>query len=441
MLKDVNVVNEGEVKVLDVLIKGHHFEQISGNISPGKKNIQEIDGQGLHLFPGIIDTHVHFREPGLTHKADIATESKAALAGGVTSFLEMPNTNPLTTSTQRAKEKYNLAASKSVANYGFYIGASYKNYKELGKLTADDTCGVKIFQGSSTGNMLVNDPEVIDHILRNVDLPIAVHSEDEAVIADNLEIVKNNYPEPWPHKVHAEIRNTRACFEASKQITDLARKRNARLHVLHLTTARELELFDKNIPVSDKKVTTEVCPHHLYFDEGDYEKFGGLIKCNPAIKTKMDRMGLIEGLKNGTIDFVSSDHAPHLATEKDADYKNCPAGIPNIQHGLHILMDLWSQGILTLPDIAEKMAHNQAQVYQIQNRGFIREGYYADAFLLDTQQQSTVSRDTIEYKCGWSPLEGQNFPGKITKVWVNGTLSRDAGKFTGESTAMPVRNS
>lgn len=441
LIKDVTLVNEGEQTGTDVLIKGDRFEKIAPSLSSKGGNIKEIDGSRLHLFPGLIDIHLHFREPGLEHKADIYTDSRAAVAGGITSFCEMPNTHPPATTVERVREKYRIASQKSAANYGFYIAASNENYKELKNLSPNDTVGIKIFQGSSTGNLLLNDPTKMEEVLGNTVLPITVHAEEEEVIASNLQKVEKEFEKPWPHRIHKEIRDDEGCYRASSKITEMARKLRARLHVLHLTTGREIPLFDPGADVRQKQVTTEVCPHHLFFEEKDYEFYGGQIKCNPAIKTHEDRMALIKGLQEGSIDMISSDHAPHLLSEKEQPYLDCPAGIPNVQYSFNLALELWRQGHLSLEGIAQKMAHNQSLRFGFSERGFVREGYFADAVLVDLNEAAATKQADQISKCGWSPFIDWDLPGSIQKVWVNGALTIDDKHFTGLSDSRSLKTS
>ncbi|HEV7620818.1 MAG TPA: dihydroorotase, partial [Flavisolibacter sp.] len=385
--------------------------------------ISEIDGKGKYLFPGLIDDQVHFREPGLTHKATIYTESKAAVAGGVTSFMEMPNTQPPVFTQALLEDKYRIAEKTSLANYSFYMGTSNDNIEEVLKTNdkKDEVCGIKIFMGSSTGNLLVDNYLVLDRIFGGADLLIATHCEDEAMIRNNLASLKaqKHVLEASDHPV---IRNEEECFESSFKAVQLAKKHNSRLHILHISTEKELQLFSNMLPLKDKRITAEVCVHHLHFTSDDYSKLGNLIKCNPAIKAPFNRKALWEGLLDNRLDLIATDHAPHTWQEKSEPYEKAHAGIPLVQHSLLIMLDYYKKGMISLEAIAQKMSHAVAECFKIKERGYIREGYYADLVLVDLKQETTVKKGNVLYKCNWSPFEGYTFPASITHTFVNGNL-------------------
>lgn len=423
LIKNVNVVNEGHSIVTDVLIENQIIQRIDRNISP-KSNVIEIDGTGKILMPGVIDDQVHFREPGLTHKADIQSESRAALFGGVTSFMEMPNVIPQTTTIENLEEKMAIAAKNSAVNYSFFLGGTNTNVEELKKINPKTTCGVKIFMGSSTGDMLVDDTHVLNEIFRNVPTLLATHCECETRVKERLEHAKNQFPKGIPAEHHPIIRDEIACYLSSSLAVDLANKFGTRLHILHITSAAETHLFQNNIPLAQKSITSEVCVHHLHFTDVDYATLKHQIKCNPAIKTQKDNDALWEALLDDRLDIIATDHAPHTIAEKfDENYLNCHAGLPLIQHTLLLMLQKVQEGRLTFEKMVEKMCHAPAICFQIHNRGFIREGYFADLVLIDPNGKSPVNKETIKYKCAWSPLEGTTFNHSIDKVWVNGTLS------------------
>jgi dihydroorotase len=388
-----------------------------------------IDAKQKYLFPGVIDDHVHFREPGLTDKGDIFTESRAAVAGGVTSYMEMPNTKPNATTLEILEEKYNLASQKSWANYSFFLGATNTNIAEIEHADPANICGVKLFMGASTGNMLVDDPDALDAIFSKSPLLIAVHAEEESVVQHNLGEFKAQYGDDIPASAHPLIRSEEACYRSSEKAVNLAKKHNARLHLAHLSTAKELELLQNELPLEDKRITGEVCIHHLWFDDRDYPDLGSRIKWNPAIKAARDRDGLFAGVLNNKIDVIATDHAPHLKGEKDNPYCSCPSGGPLIQHSLVAMMGFFQLGKISVEKIVEKMCHAPAILYRISNRGFIRKGYAADLVLVDPDDPWTVESANILYKCGWSPFEGVTFKSKVVQTWVNGNLVYDHGKF------------
>jgi dihydroorotase len=427
-IKNATIVNEGRSFKGDLLIKNETISEV-GNISPEKipAGATIIDATGLLLLPGIIDDQVHFREPGLTHKGDILSESRAAAAGGVTSFMDMPNTVPQTTSIDILNEKYKTGAEQSIINYSFYLGGTNTNLNDLLNADPESVCGIKLFLGSSTGNMLVDDEKVLKEIFSRTSLLIACHCEDEPTIRKNSEIYKQKYGEDVPVKYHPLIRSREACFITSSYAARLAREFNTRLHILHLSTADELKLFENELPLRDKKITGEVCVHHLWFEEAAYEKLGSSIKWNPSIKTKYDRDALIKGINNDLIDIIATDHAPHTIAEKSNTYFKCPSGGPLIQHSLTVMMEMYHKGQFTIEKIVEKMCHNPAILYRISKRGFIREGYQADICLVDPDKPWTVNRGNLLYKCGWSPFEGFTFRSRVIKTIVNGTIVYDDG--------------
>ena len=427
LIKNATVINEGSKQTGSVLIENSLIKQvITGNDLPAADDV--IDATGLLLLPGVIDDQVHFREPGLTHKADIESESRAAVAGGITSYMEMPNTKPQATTQEILEEKYKLAAKVSAANYSFYMGATNDNIDELLKTDPERVCGIKVFMGSSTGNMLVDAESVLDRIFAESKVLIATHCEDEATIQENTTIYKNKFGEDMPFKYHPVIRSAEACYKSSKKAAGLARKHNARLHILHLSSAEELELLDKDMPLSEKKVTGEVCVHHLWFTDADYDKYGSRIKWNPAVKSERDRKQLRKGLINGTLDVVATDHAPHTIEEKNNKYFSAPSGGPLVQHALVSMLEMVKQGIFTYELAIEKMCHNPAILFQIEKRGFIRQGYKADLVLVNPNDNWEVKPENILYKCGWSPFEGTTFSHKVVTTVINGRIAYTDGK-------------
>ena len=422
LLKNTKVVNEGTIVEADVYIENGVFVEIAKSISPKSGNVNVIDAEGKYLIPGMIDDQVHFREPGLTHKADIESESRAAIAGGITTFIEMPNTVPQSTTIELLEEKFTIAKEKSFANYSFMFGGTNDNLEEILKVDPKKVAALKLFLGSSTGNMLVDDPEVLKNIFSNTSLLIAVHCEDEQTIRENLAKYKQKYGDDIPVKYHPIIRSEEACYLSSSKAIELAKETGARLHVFHLSTAKEMSLFDNSIPLKDKKITAEVCVHHLWFNSNDYEKKGTHIKWNPAVKTENDRHGLIKGLLSNKIDVIATDHAPHTLDEKSNVYTKAPSGGPLVQHALVALFEMCKKSELTIEKLVEKACHNPAILFQIEKRGYIKKGYYADAVLVDPNAPWTVTKENIFYKCGWSPFEGTTFTSRITHTFVNGEL-------------------
>jgi dihydroorotase len=428
LIKNANLVNEGKIEVKDVLIQDEIISTIAYNI-PEKKSYKIIDATDKYLFPGMIDDQVHFREPGLTHKATIKTESMAAVAGGITSFIEMPNTIPQATTQKLLEEKFEIAKSSSYANYSFMIGGTNDNLDELLKTNPKKVAAIKLFLGSSTGNMLVDDQEVLTEIFSKTKMLIAVHCEDEATIKKNLKEHIDKYGDDIPIEKHPVIRSEEACYISSSKAIELAKKTGARLHVYHLSTVKETELLDNTIPLSQKKITAEVCVHHLWFDDKDYAKKGTFIKWNPAVKTEKDKNGLLQALLNDKIDIIATDHAPHTIDEKKQVYTKAPSGGPLVQHALLALLELYHQDKISLEKIVEKFSHNVAIMYQIEKRGFIKEGYFADLVLVDLNQKEKVTKDNVLYKCKWSPFEGTTFNSKVLTTFVNGSIVYNNGKF------------
>lgn len=435
LIKGAKVVNEGSIITLDVLIEGLYIGKIEKNITP-QNNWEVIDARGLFLLPGMIDDQVHFREPGVTYKADINTESKAAIAGGITSFMEMPNTKPNAVTQKLLQDKYDLASEKSMANYSFFMGATNDNLEEVLKTDPKKVCGVKVFMGSSTGNMLVDDIQTLEHLFKNYKGLIATHCEDEATIKKNSEAAFKNYGEDVPIEMHPHIRSVEACFLSSSKAVELAKKHNTRLHILHLSTKRELALFDQNKPLVDKKITAEACIHHLWFTDKDYETKGTLIKWNPAVKSTDDRDALINAVNNNTIDIIATDHAPHTLEEKENTYFQAPSGGPLVQHALAVLFELYFQGKITLEKIVEKTSHNVALLYNISDRGFIKKGFYADLVLIDPNSPWKATKENTLYKCKWSPFEGETFNSKVKYTFVNGHQVYNNGKIDETVTGM-----
>ncbi len=423
LIKNANIVNEGSIINGDVYIKNGVFVDIAPQISAKSPDVQVIDAEGKYLLPGVIDDQVHFREPGLTHKATIKTESKAALAGGITSFIEMPNTNPQTTTVEKLEEKFDVAAETSYANYSFMFGGTNDNLEEILKLDPKKVAALKLFLGSSTGNMLVDDPETLEKIFSSTDLLIAVHCEDENTIRENTATYVAEYGDAIPIQFHPSIRSEEACYISSSNAVALAEKTGARLHVFHVSTAKELELFSNKIPLKEKKITAEVCIHHLWFSDEDYGEKGTLIKWNPAVKTAKDRDALFKALLDDRLDVIATDHAPHTLKEKMNVYTKAPSGGPLVQHALPAMLEFYHKGKISLEKIVEKMCHNPAILFEVEKRGFIKEGYYADAVLVELNAPWTVNSDNIIYKCGWSPFEGTTFTSRITHTFINGNLA------------------
>ena len=433
LIKNARIVNENRIFDGDVLIKDDCIFKIDTAISDA--NAKVIDAKGSHLLPGVIDDQVHFREPGLTHKGNIASESRAAIAGGITTFMEQPNTNPQTTTIEKLEEKFAVANETSYANYSFLFGGTNTNLEELKRLDKNACSGVKLFLGSSTGNMLVDDEEVLEKIFRSTEMVISTHCEDETTIKNNLAKYKEKYGDAIPAKYHPLIRSAEACYLSSSKAIALAKQTGARLHVFHLSTAKEMDLFRNDIPLEEKKITAEVCIHHLWFSDEDYEDKGTLIKWNPAVKTAADRSKLWEALLDNRIDVIATDHAPHLLTEKDNVYTKAPSGGPLVQHALVAMLEKYKEGFISLERLVEKMSHNPAKLFDIEKRGYIREGYFADLVLANLNKPWTVTPATNLYKCGWSPFDGHTFESQITHTFVNGHLAYENGKLSMERNA------
>ena len=429
LIKNAKIVNEGTIFNGDILIENEYIKEIANSISIKTQDVQIIDAENNFVFPGVIDDQVHFREPGLTHKASIETESKAAIAGGVTSFIEMPNTNPQTTTVEKLEEKFEIASKTSYANYSFMFGGTNDNLKEILKLDSTKVAALKLFLGSSTGNMLVDNPEVLEKIFSSTDLLIAVHCEDEATIQKNLKQHIELFGENIPIKYHPIIRSEEACYISSSKAIELAKKTGARLHVFHLSTGKETELFTNKTPLKDKKITAEVCIHHLWFTDEDYSKKGNLIKWNPAVKTKNDRKKLWKALLDNRIDVIASDHAPHTIEEKQNVYTKAPSGGPLVQHTLVAMLEAYHNNKITVGKIIEKMCHNPAILFQIEKRGFIKKGFFADLVIVNINNPWTVKKENIYYKCGWSPFENTTFKSRITHTFINGSLVYKNFKF------------
>lgn len=422
LIKNAKIVNEGIVKDGEVYIEDDIIKEVADIISVKSHDVQVIDAEGQYLLPGVIDDQVHFREPGLTHKEDIASGSRAAVAGGITSFIEMPNTNPQTTTIELLEEKFATAKESSVANYSFMFGGTNDNLEEIKKINPKNTAALKLFLGSSTGNMLVDDEKTLEEIFKHSPVLIAVHCEDEQTIKDNLAKHKEEFGDDIPMVYHPKIRSEEACYLSSSKAVKLAKKTGARLHVFHLSTAKELSLFDGKKSLKDKKITAEVCIHHLWFNNSDYEQKGTRIKWNPAVKTEKDQKALFKALLEDKLDVIATDHAPHTKEEKDQVYTKAPSGGPLVQHALPAMLEFYHQDKITLPKIVEKMCHNPAILFQIEKRGYIKEGYKADLVLVDLNAPWTVQKDNILYKCGWSPFEKTTFKSRITHTFVNGKL-------------------
>ncbi len=422
LIKNARIVNEGKIVEGDIFIENNIIKKIDSSISVKSADVLVIDAEGNYVFPGMIDDQVHFREPGLTHKANIETESKAAIAGGITSFIEMPNTNPQTTTIEKLDEKFEIAANSSYANYSFMFGGTNDNLEEILKVDPKKVAGLKLFLGSSTGNMLVDDPKVIEKIFSSTDMVISVHCEDEATIKKNLAKYEAEYGDDIPMELHPVIRSEEACYISSSKAIELAKKTGARLHVFHLSTGKETSLFSNKIPLKDKKITAEVCVHHLWFSDEDYEKKGSHIKWNPAVKSTKDRDQLWKALLDDRIDVIATDHAPHTLEEKTNPYTKAPSGGPLVQHALMALMEAHHQGKISVEKIVEKACHNPAILFNVEKRGYIREGYFADLVIINPQSPWTVNKSNILYKCGWSPFEGNTFKSRITHTFVNGRL-------------------
>ncbi len=428
LIKNAKIVNEDTVFSGDILIKDEFISKIAKEIQPSENDVV-IDAKGKYLIPGMIDDQVHFREPGLTHKANIGTESKAAIAGGITSFIEMPNTVPQATTQELLEEKFEVASKTSYANYSFMFGGTNDNLEELLKTDPENVAGIKLFLGSSTGNMLVDNEEVLKKIFSSTKMLISVHCEDEATIRNNTAKFKAEYGDDIPLKYHPVIRSEEACYLSSSKAIALAKETGARLHVFHLSTAKETNLFRNDIPLEEKQITAEVCIHHLWFTDADYAEKGTHIKWNPAVKTLEDREGLWKALLDDRIDVIATDHAPHTLVEKSNVYTKAPSGGPLVQHAIVAIFEKIKEGKLSVEKAVEKMCHNPAKLFQVKKRGFIKEGFYADLVLVDTNSPWKVSKDNVLYKCGWSPFEGTTFSSKITHTFVNGTLMYNNGAF------------
>ena len=428
LIKNARIVNEGSIVEGDVLIEAGRIAKIDSSIGPKSANVNVIDAEGKYLIPGIIDDQVHFREPGLTHKGNLHSESRAAVAGGITSFMEQPNTKPAATTVEELEKKYQRAAQVSLANYSFNMGASNDNLEELKKVSKRDVAAIKIFMGSSTGNMLVDQQKTLEGIFQ-LDHQLITHCEDEQTIRTNMEKAKQQYGEDIPMSMHPVIRSEEACYLSSSTAVELAKKYNSRLHVFHISTAKETELFTNKIPLAEKRITAEVCVHHLWFDDSQYDSKGSHIKWNPAVKQASDRDGLWKALLDGRLDVVATDHAPHTLEEKSNKYLNAPSGGPLVQHALPAMMERVHDGVWDIQTMVEKMCHNPAILFRMEDRGYIREGYHADLVLLEPNRPWKVSKDNILYKCQWSPFEGTVFKSKVTHTFVNGHLAFKEGKF------------
>jgi dihydroorotase len=428
VLKNAQIVNEGKIIASDLRIADGRIAKIASDIHPAAGDVV-IDLSGKHIFPGMIDDQVHFREPGLTHKATIASEARAAVAGGVTSFMEMPNTVPNALTQELLADKYAIAAAGSLANYSFFMGAGNDNLEEVLKTNPRDVCGVKIFMGSSTGNMLVDNTQTLEKLFSSCEMLIATHCEDEPTVRARTALFKEKYPENAPAYIHPLVRNEEACYLSSSMAVDLAKKNNTRLHVLHISTEEELALFETGKAVKDKRITAEVCVHHLWFDASQYDTLGNQIKCNPAIKDARHKAALRKALVSGELDIIATDHAPHTWEEKSQEFWKSPAGLPLVQHPLLIMIDIAKEGHISLELIAEKTAHAVADCFQIEERGYIREGSWADLAIIDLQKPTSVSKENILFQCGWSPLEGQTFSASVEQTFVSGQLAYSNGSF------------
>lgn len=439
LIRDIKIVNEGKTFAGDVLIKDGIIQKIESHISVAEK-VNEINGYDKFLLPGVIDDQVHFREPGLTHKATIYTEAKAAIAGGVTSFMEMPNTVPPVFTQALLEEKYEIASNTSLANYSFYMGTGNDNLDEVLKTNdkRNDVCGVKVFMGSSTGNLLVDNPLVLEKVFAGVDVLIATHCEDEATIKANFAKIRAGKEVLQPSD-HPLIRDEEACFTSSFKAVQLAKKYGTRLHILHISTEKELQLFGNMLPLTDKRITAEVCVHHLHFTSDDYGRLGNLIKCNPAIKAPQNKAALWQALLDDRLDVIATDHAPHTWNEKNEPYEKAHAGLPLVQHSLPLMLSYVKQGKITIEKVVQKMSHAVADCFNIQHRGYIREGYYADLAIVDINQPATVTKENILYKCGWSPLEGFMFPASVTHTFVNGNMVYENGQWDESNKGMRMK--
>lgn len=427
LIKNARIVNEGQILEQDLWIKDGKIAQIGNDLSPQVDEV--VEAAGLYLLPGVIDDQVHFREPGLTHKGDIASESRAAAAGGITSFMEMPNTKPQSLTQELLQAKYDRASQVAFTNYSFFMGASNDNLGEVLKTDPNSVCGIKVFMGSSTGNMLVDDQTVLENIFRNAPILVATHCEKEEIISANLARHIEQYGDDIPVELHPVIRSIDACYASSSLAVELAQKHNTRLHILHISTAKELSLFRNDIPLGEKRITAEACIHHLWFSQEDYASKGMYIKWNPAVKSKADRDAIRAAVIDGRIDIVATDHAPHTLAEKDNPYTKAPSGGPLVQHALVTMLEMVKQGVFSLEHIVRKMCHDPAICFDIVERGYLREGYFADMVLVDLDRPWTVDRSNVHYKCGWSPLEGQEFHSQVLRTWVNGYSVYNRGEF------------
>ncbi|MCP4521860.1 MAG: dihydroorotase [Cytophagales bacterium] len=427
LIKNANIVNEGKIFSSDLLVKEGRIEKIASSIDATADRI--IDANGKYLLPGVIDDQVHFREPGLTHKATIYTEAKAAVAGGITSFMEMPNTVPQALTQELLEDKYQIGQKTSLANYSFFMGASNDNIEEVLKTNRENVCGVKVFMGSSTGNMLVDSETTLNNIFGKVDMLIATHCEDEATIRKNTALYKEKYGEDMAIKYHPEIRDHEACYISSSMAVELAKKHDTRLHILHISTAKEIELFTNAVPLSEKRITAEACIHHLWFNDSFYDKKGTFIKWNPAVKTATDQEAIFQAVLDNKIDIIATDHAPHTLEEKSNNYWNAPSGGPLVQHALPAMLEFYNQGKISLERVVEKMSHAPAECFHIRERGYIREGYWADLVLVDLDNPWEVQKENILYQCKWSPFEGTTFKSQITHTIVSGHLAYENGAF------------
>jgi dihydroorotase len=432
LIKNAHIINRSKIFIGDIFIKNGFIERIDNQINQSADI--EINAEGKYAIPGIIDDQVHFREPGLTHKADLYTESRAAVAGGVTSFMEMPNTKPPTLTQELLQEKYHIASQKSLANYSFFMGTSNNNLEEVLKINPKNVCGIKIFMGSSTGNMLVDEPSTLEKLFSRTPMLIATHCEDEAIIRANEAAFRERYGDNIPIELHPDIRSAAACLKSSGLAVELAKKHDTRLHILHISTKEELDLFRNDFPLQQKRITAEVCVHHLWFNSDDYARLGTKIKWNPAVKSREHQTALLPALLDDHLDIIATDHAPHTREEKQNTYFNAPSGAPLVQHGLNVMLELHHQGWITLEKIVEKMCHAPAVCFQIDRRGFLDEGYWADLTIVDLHKKWRVSKENLWYKCGWSPLEGQTFTGKVESTIVSGHLAYHHGEFREEKT-------
>ena len=428
LITNARLINEGVIRDADVFIEGERIEKVADSID-APEGVRVVDAQGRYLIPGMIDDQVHFREPGLTNKGDLATESAAAAAGGITSFMDMPNVNPQTTTRDALADKYRLAENRCSANYGFYLGGTNRNIEEIKNLKVGEACGIKVFMGASTGDMLVDDPEVLEKVFEHAPVMVVTHCEHSPTIWENEAHAKKKYGEHVPMSEHPNIRSANACLQSSSMAVDLARRHDALLHILHLTTAIEMGLFSK-AHRSEKRITAEVCVHHLWFDESRYEDLGTRIKCNPAIKSVADREALIEALNESRIDIIATDHAPHTADEKNSSYFNAPAGLPLVQHALLILFDLAASGKISLELLVDRCSHAPADIFGVKDRGYVREGYFADLVIVDANRPYTVSQSNMLCKCRWSPFEGHEFSATIDTTIVNGEIAYRDGELS-----------